>query len=130
MPMPETLNDLEQLRSGILSQILQLGDLSGSITHQRALWKAKLSLPQTRPARPWGLNIRLTLKGEGQDGERGSVECGVIEGAARGGAFHRFRQLCQELLQVNERSVALARGTEPYAGGNDDRQPAKKPPAK
>ena len=111
--MPDTLSDLEQRRSRILSQILQLGDFrSGSITSING----RCGRPNChchKPGQPaHGPNIRLTRKVKGKT-VRESFSSGAELSKVRREveAFHRFRQLCQELLQVNEK-ICRARPAE------------------
>lgn len=103
--MPDTLIDLEQRRSGILSQILQLGDFrSGSITPISGRC-GKPNCHCHQPGQPGhGPNIRLTRKVNGKtvsESFSSGAELSKVKREVE--AFHRFRQLCLELLQVNEK---------------------------
>jgi hypothetical protein len=103
--LPDTLIDLEQRRSGILSQILQLGDFrSGSITPISGRC-GKPNCHCHQPGQPGhGPNIRLTRKVNGKtvsESFSSGAELSKVKREVE--AFHRFRQLCLELLQVNEK---------------------------
>ena len=103
--MPESLPALEQLRSRILTQILELGDLrSGSITaiHGRC---GKPNCHCHQPDQPGhGPNFRLTRKIDGKTVSESFSSAAELRKAQREvEAFHRFRQLSQELLEVNEK---------------------------
>lgn len=103
--MPDSLASLEQQRSGILSQILNLGDFrSGSIT----AIKGRCGKPNChchRPNQPGhGPNFRLTRKINGKTVSESFASAAELRKAQREvEAFHRFRELSQELLGVNER---------------------------
>jgi hypothetical protein len=132
--LPETLIDLEQRRSGILSQILQLGDFrSGSITTINGRC-GKPNCHCHKPGQPaHGPNIRLTRKVKGKTvSESFSSGAELSKVRREVEAFHRFRQLCQELLQVNEK-ICRARPVEDILTPEEKkrrRRSAKKPPAK
>ena len=103
--MPDSLAALEQLRSSILLQILELGDFrSGSITaiHGRC---GKLNCRCHQPNQPGhGPNSRLTRKINGKSvSETFSSTVELRKAQREVEAFHRFRQLSQELLAVNEK---------------------------
>ncbi len=103
--MPDSLAALEQQRSGILSQLLQLGDFrSGSITAiQGRCGKPNCHCHQ--PNQPGhGPNFRLTRKVNGKTVSESFSSAAELRKAQREvEAFHRFRRLSQELLEVNER---------------------------
>ena len=103
--MPESLAALEQQRSRILTQILELGDFrSGSITAiQGRCGKPNCHCHQ--PNQPGhGPNFRLTRKINGKTVSESFSSPGDLRKAQlEVEAFHRFRQLSQELLEVNER---------------------------
>ena len=103
--MPNSLSALEQQRSGILTRILQLGDFrSGSITaiHGRC---GKSNCRCHQPGQPGhGPNFRLTRKVGGKTVSESFSSAAELRKAQREvQAFHRFRQLSQDLLEVNER---------------------------
>ena len=111
--MPDPLTGLEQLRSGILTQILQLGDFrSGSITTIQGRC-GKPSCHCHQPNHPGhGPNFRLTRKIKGKTVSESFSSVVELRKAHREvEAFHRFRQLSQELLEVNER-ICRARPVE------------------
>jgi hypothetical protein len=103
--LPESLAALEQQRSSILAQILQLGDFrSGSIT----AINGRCGKPNCRCHQPnqpgHGPNFRLTRKVNGRSvSESFSSAAELRKAQHEVEAFHRFRQLSQELLEVNEK---------------------------
>lgn len=103
--MPVSLEALEQQRSAILMQILELGDLrSGSIT----AIKGRCGKPTChchQPNQPGhGPNFRLTRKINGKTiSESFSSSTELRKAQREVEAFHLFRQLSQELLEVNEK---------------------------
>ena len=102
--MPESLDDLEQQRAGILTQILELGDFrSGSITAINGRC-GKSNCHCHLPNQPGhGPNFRLTRKVNGKSvTETFSAAAELRKAQREVAAFHRFRQLSQELLEVNE----------------------------
>ena len=104
-PLPDSLAGLEQQRSGILKQILQLGDFrSGSITAINGRC-GKPNCHCHQPNQPGhGPNFRLTRKLDGKTVSESFSSAAELRKARREvEAFHRFRQLSQELLEVNER---------------------------
>lgn len=111
--MPDTLNSLEQRRSGILTQILRLGDFrSGSITAINGRC-GKLNCHCHQPGQPGhGPNFRLTRKVDGKTVSESFSSTSELRKAQREvEAFHRFRQLSQDLLEVNE-SICRSRPVE------------------
>ena len=103
--MPESLSALELQRSSILMQILELGDLrSGSITAINGRC-GKPSCHCHQPNHPGhGPNFRLTRKINGKTISESFSSAAELRKAQREvEAFHRFRQLSQELLEVNEK---------------------------
>ena len=111
--MSDSLAGLEQQRSGILLQILKLGDFrSGSITAISGQC-GKPNCHCHRPNHPGhGPNFRLTRKIDGKTvSESFSSSAELRKAQQEVEAFHRFRQLSQELLEVNER-ICRARPVE------------------
>lgn len=103
--MPESLAGLEQQRSTILSQILELGDFrSGSITAIRGRC-GKLGCHCHQPHHPGhGPNFRLTRKVKGKTiTETFATPAELQKAQYEVEAFHRFRRLSQQLLEVNEK---------------------------
>lgn len=103
--MPDSLATLEQQRASILTQFLELGDLrSGSITaiHGRC---GKPNCHCHQPGQPGhGPNFRLTRKIDGKTVSESFSSAAELHKAQREvEAFHRFRQLSQELMEVNEK---------------------------
>lgn len=103
--MPDPLSTLEQQRSDILVRILQLGDFrSGSIT----AIKGRCGKPSCHCHQPGqvghGPNFRLTRKVDGKTVSESFSSGAELRKAQREvEAFHRFRQLSQDLLEVNEK---------------------------
>jgi hypothetical protein len=100
-----SLEALEQQRSAILMQILELGDLrSGSITAISGRC-GKPTCHCHQPNQPGhGPNFRLTRKINGKTISESFSSAAELRKAQREvEAFHRFRQLSQELLEVNEK---------------------------
>lgn len=103
--MPDSLAALEQQRSSILLQILELGDFrSGSIT----AINGRCGKPNCRCHQPnqpgHGPNFRLTRKINGKSvSETFASAVEMRKAQSEVEAFHRFRLLSQELLEVNEK---------------------------
>jgi hypothetical protein len=132
--LPVSLATLEQQRSGILSQILELGDFrSGSITAiQGRCGKPNCHCHQ--PNQPGhGPNFRLTRKIHGKTLSESFSSAAELRKAQREvEAFHRFRQLSQELLEINEK-ICRARPIEDTFSPEEKKRPrrsAKKSRAK
>jgi hypothetical protein len=103
--LSDSLAALEQQRSRILAQILELGDFrSGSITAINGRC-GKPSCHCHQPNQPGhGPNFRLTRKINGKTvSESFSTAIELRKAQREVEAYHRFRQLGQELLEVNER---------------------------
>jgi hypothetical protein len=103
--LPESLAALELQRSSVLTRILELGDFrSGSITaiHGRC---GKSNCHCHQPNQPGhGPNFRLTRKRNGKTVSESFSSAAELRKAQREvDAFHRFRQLSQELLEINEK---------------------------
>lgn len=132
--MPDSLDALEQQRSGILMQILQLGDFrSGSITPIQGRC-GKPNCHCHRPGQPGhGPNFRLTRKVNGKTITESFSSAAELRKAQREvDAFHRFRRLSQDLLEVNER-ICRTRTVEDALSPEEKKRPkrsAKKSPAK
>ena len=103
--MSDSLATLEQRRSTILGQILELGDFrSGSIT----AISGRCGKPNCRCHQPdqpgHGPNFRLTRKVKGKTvTETFSSPAELQKAQHEVQAFHRFRRLSQQLLEVNEK---------------------------
>jgi hypothetical protein len=109
VPVPDSLAEFEQQRSGILSQILALGDFrSGSITAIQGRC-GKPNCHCHKPGQPGhGPNFRLTRKVNGKTISETFASVTELRKAQREvDAFHHFRQLSQELLEVNEKICRL-----------------------
>lgn len=124
--MPDSLTALEQQRSSILSQILELGDFrSGSIT----AIKGRCGKPNChchQPNQPGhGPNFRLTRKVNGKTVSESFSSAAELRKAQREvEAFHRFRQLSQQLLEVNER-ICRARPVEDTLSPEEKKRPKR-----
>jgi hypothetical protein len=111
--VPDSLAALEQLRSAILSQILTLGDFrSGSITPITGRC-GKPNCHCHQPGQPGhGPNYRLTRKINGKTvSETFSSNAERDKAKREVDAFHRFRDLSRQLLEVNEK-ICRARPVE------------------
>jgi hypothetical protein len=103
--LPDSLAALEQQRSSILTQLLELGDFRcGSIT----AIKGRCGKPNCRCHQPnqpgHGPNFRLTRKINGKSvSETFSSAVELRKAQREVEAFHRFRLLSQKLLEVNEK---------------------------
>jgi hypothetical protein len=111
--LPESLVALEQQRSAILSRIVDLGDFrGGSIT----AISGRCGKPECRCHQPdqagHGPNFRLTRKVNGKTVSETFASPTELRKAQREvEAFHRFRGLSRELLDVNEK-ICRARPVE------------------
>lgn len=132
--MSDPLAGLEQQRSVVLKQILELGDFrSGSVT----AISGRCGKPNCRCHRPnqpgHGPNFRLTRKVNGKTVSETFSSAAELRKAQREvEAFHRFRQLSQELLEVNER-ICRTRPVEDALSPQEKKRPkrfAKKSRAK
>ncbi|MEO8659837.1 MAG: DUF6788 family protein [Bryobacteraceae bacterium] len=132
--LPDSLSTLEQRRSDILTRILQLGDFrSGSIT----AIKGRCGKPNCHCHQPGqlghGPNFRLTRKVDGKTvSESFSSAADLLKAQREVEAFHRFRQLSHELLEVNER-ICRARPVDDTWSPEEKKRPkrsAKKSHAK
>jgi len=104
-----SLSSLEQQRSRVLNEILGLGDFrSGSITAVRTHC-GKPNCRCHQPGHPGhGPNYRLTRKSNGKTVTETFPSPMALRKAQREvEAFHRFRQLGQELLEINEQICRL-----------------------
>ena len=103
--MSQSLVALEQQRSAILSRIVDLGDFrSGSIS----AISGRCGKPECRCHQPnqpaHGPNFRLTRKVNGKSVSETFASPAELRRAQREvEAFHRFRELSRELLEVNEK---------------------------
>jgi hypothetical protein len=124
--LSDSLVALEQQRSAILSQILELGDFrSGSIT----AIKGRCGKPNChchQPNQPGhGPNFRLTRKINGKSVSESFSSAAELRKAQREvEAFHRFRRVSQELLEVNER-ICRARPVEDTLSPEEKKRPKR-----
>jgi hypothetical protein len=109
----ESLVAIEQQRSAILSRIVDLGDFrSGSVT----AISGRCGKPECRCHQPnqsgHGPNFRLTRKVNGKSVSETFASPAELRKAQREvEAFHRFRELSRELLEINEK-ICRARPVE------------------
>ncbi len=124
--MPESLGALEQQRAGILSRIVDLGDFrSGSIT----AISGRCGKPECRCHQPnqpgHGPNFRLTRKVKGKTvSETFSSPAELRKARREVEAFHQFRELSGELLEVNER-ICRARPVEDTLTPQEKKRPKR-----
>jgi hypothetical protein len=103
--MSESFVELEQQRSAIFREMLRLPDFrSGSITAT----SGRCGKPNCRCHQPHqpghGPNFRLTRKVEGKTVSETFATPAELHKAQREvEAYHRFRELVQQLLEVNEK---------------------------
>jgi len=124
--LPDSLAALEQQRSGILTQMLELGDFrSGSITAINGRC-GKPNCHCHQPNQPGhGPNFRLTRKVNGKSVSQSFSSAAELRKAQREvEAFHRFRQLSQVLLEVNER-ICRARPVEDTLSPEEKKRPKR-----
>lgn len=124
--MPDSLSALELLRADILAQILALGDFrSGSIT----TIQGRCGKPNCRchqPGQPsHGPNYRLTRKVNGKTVSESFSSPAQLRKAQREvEAFHRFRELSQQLLEVNEK-ICRARSVDDTLSPQEKKRPKR-----
>jgi hypothetical protein len=132
--LPESLATLEQQRSAILTQFLELGDFRrGSIT----AIQGRCGKPNCHCHLPnqsgHGPNLRLTFKEGGKTiSETFSSPAEMRKARREVDAFHRFRQLSQQLLEVNEK-ICRARPVEDLLSPEEKKRPKRsnaRPPKK
>ena len=124
--MPDSLSALEQQRSDILMRILQLGDFrSGSITAINGRC-GKPNCHCHRPGQPGhGPNFRLTRKVDGKTVSESFSSAAELRKARREvETFHRFRQLSQDLLEINEK-ICRARPAEDTLTPEEKKRPRR-----
>lgn len=124
--MSESLAVLEQQRSAILGRILNLGDFrSGSI----GAITGRCGKPDCRchkPGQPGhGPNYRLTRKVKGKTISETFATPSELRKAQREvEAFHQFRELSRELLEVNEK-ICRARPVEESLTEQEKKRPKR-----
>jgi hypothetical protein len=122
--LPDSLVALEQQRAAILARIVDLGDFrSGSIT----AISGRCGKPECRCHQPnqpgHGPNYRLTHKVNGKTVSETFASPAEQRKAQREvEAFHRFRELSRELLEVNER-ICRARPVEDTLSAQEKKRP-------
>jgi hypothetical protein len=124
--LSESLTVLEQQRAAILGRMLNLGDFrSGSIS----TLTGRCGKPDCRCHRAGqpghGPNYRLTRKVNGRTVSESFLSLAELRKAQREvEAFHRFRQLSQELLAVNEQ-ICRARPVEEALTEQEKKRPKR-----
>jgi hypothetical protein len=124
--LPDTLGALEQQRAGILARIVDLGDFrSGSIT----AISGRCGKPECRCHQAnqpgHGPNFRLTRKVDGKTvSETFSSPAEWHKAQREVEAFHRFRELSRELLEVNEK-ICRARPVEETLTSQEKKRPKR-----
>jgi hypothetical protein len=127
--LPDSLPDLEQQRVAILGRIVDLGDFrSGCIT----AISGRCGKPECRchqPTQPGhGPNYRLTRKVNGKTVSETFASPAELRKAQNEiEAFHRFRELSRELLEVNER-ICRARPVEDTLTAQEKKRPKRSTP--
>lgn len=124
--MSESLAVLEQQRATILGRILSLGDFrSGSISSMTG----RCGKPDCRCHRPGqpghGPNYRLTRKVNGKTvTETFASPAELRKAQMEVEAFHQFRELSRELLEVNEK-ICRARPVEEASSEAEKKRPKR-----
>ena len=124
--MPKPLANLEQERSAILTEMVELGDFrSGSVT----VISGRCGKPDCRCHRPnqpgHGPNFRLTRKVDGNTVSETFSSATELRKAQREvEAFHRFRELSRQLLEVNEQ-ICRARPVEDILSPEEKKRPKR-----
>jgi hypothetical protein len=124
--LPDALSLLEQQRFAILSRMVGLGDFrSGSIT----AINGRCGKPECRCHQPdqpgHGPNFRLTRKVAGKTvSETFSSPAELHKAQREVEAFHRFRELSRELLEVNEK-ICRARSVEDTLTPQEKKRPKR-----
>lgn len=127
--MPDSLSALEQQRAAILARIVDLGDFrSGSIT----AISGRCGKPECRCHQPnqpgHGPNYRLTRKVNGKTISETFASPAELRKAQREvEAFHRFRELSRELLEINEK-ICRARPAEETLTPEEKNPPKRSKP--
>lgn len=124
--MADSLASLEQQRSALLSQFLDLGDFRrGSITAIQGRCgkpNCHCHLPD-QPAH--GPNFRLTFKVGGKTiSETFSSPAEMRKAEREVDTFHRFQQLSQQLLEVNEK-ICRARPVDDLLTPEEKKRPKR-----
>lgn len=132
--MPPSLVDLEQQRSAIFREMQRLPDFrSGSITTTRGTC-GKPNCRCHQPNQPGhGPNVRLTRKVEGKTITETFATSAELHKAQREvEAYHRFRVLAAQLLEVNEQICSARPVEQELTAQKKKRQKSssKKSPAK
>jgi hypothetical protein len=124
--MPDTLARLEQQRAAVLSDMAALGDFrSGSISAIQGRC-GKPTCHCHQPGQPaHGPNFRLTRKVNGKTvSETFHTPAALRKAQREVQAFHRFRDLSEKLLDINER-ICQVRPTAPEEIPEQEKKPRK-----
>jgi hypothetical protein len=122
--LSESLAVLQQQRSTILGRILNLGDFrSGSISSITGRC-GKADCRCHKPRQPGhGPNYRLTRKVNGRTVSESFASPAQLRKAQREvEAFHQFRELSRELLEINEK-ICRARPVEETLTEQEKKRP-------
>lgn len=115
--MPQSLPALEAERQRILQQLVTLGDLRTGTVSANPRRCGKPTCHCAQPGDPGHPQFRLTRKQKGHSvAESFPTPAAFRKAAQEVAEFHRFQQLCAELVTVNERICRL-RPVEPDATG-------------
>ena len=115
--MSPSLSALETERQRILRQLLTLGDLRAGTVSANPRRCGKPTCHCAHSSDPGHPQFRLTRKQKGRSvAESFSTPAAFRKAAQEVAEFHRFRQLCAELVVVNEQICRL-RPVEPDANG-------------
>lgn len=123
--MPDSLIDLESRRTTVQMQIAQLGDMrSGSITET----SGRCGNPNCHCHRAGesghGPYYRLTRKLNGKTvTERFSSPASLAKAQREVAECQRFRELSEQLLEINEQVCKLRPVTEPASSGQEKKRP-------
>ncbi len=121
--MPDSLAVLEQQRSAILGRILNLGDFrSGSVSSITGRCGKSDCRCHKAGQQGHGPNYRLTRKVSGKTVSESFASPAELRKAQREvEAFHQFRELSRELLEVNEKICRSRPAEESWTGAEKKR---------
>lgn len=115
--MPQSLAALELQRQTVLQQFLALGDFRPGTVSANAHRCGKPNCHCAQPGDPGHPQFRLTRKHKGRSvAESFATPAAFRKAAGEVGEFHRFQQLCAELVTINDQICKL-RGVEPDVSG-------------
>jgi hypothetical protein len=125
--MSESLADLEARRAAVQTQIVQLGDMrSGSITGTRGRCGNPSCHCHQNGDPGHGPYYRLTRKVNGKTvTETFSSPASLAKAQREVAECQRFRELGDQLLEVNERVCQLRPVEEPQPSAQEKKQPKR-----